>query len=67
MYGPSKVPGIYFYKTNNVKLNFNNSYNSSWCVDGEELKDRHVRYNVSTVNNVKILVPTKNIKKLFIK
>ena len=66
LYGPSKVPGIYFYKTNNAKIIFNDSYNSSWCVDGEELKERCVKYSINTVNNVKILIPTKNVKKLFV-
>lgn len=67
-YGPSKVPGIYFYKTNNLKLTINNTTSASWCVDGEELpKDEHNKYTIKTVNHVNILIPNKNINKLFLK
>lgn len=67
LYGPSQVPGIYFYKTNNVKITMNTPTSSSWCIDGEELKNKNNQYNIRTSNNVKILIPKKNVKKLFIK
>lgn len=66
LYGPSKVPGIYFYKTNNVKLTINTPTNKSWCIDGEKLEDDNAKqYSIKTENKVKVLMPTKNIKKLF--
>ena len=67
LYGPSSVPGIHFYKTNNLKITFNTYTSKSWCVDGEKLEDNNNHYQIRTDNNVKILIPTKNIKKLFIK
>ena len=66
LYDPSKVPGIYFYKTNNIKIKINNSDHKGWCVDGEELKKSlSNRYKIVTENHVKILIPTKNVSKLF--
>lgn len=66
MYDSSKVPGFYFYRTNNIKLKVNNAEEETWCIDGEKLeKNTNDKYNISIKNNVKILIPKKNIKKLF--
>ena len=66
LYDPSKVPGIYFYKTNNIKIKINNDDYKDWCIDGEELeKSVSNRYKIETENNVEILIPTKNVSKLF--
>ncbi len=68
LYGPSQVPGIYFYKTNNIKITINNPTSSTWCIDGEKLEQNpNNKYSISLVNNIKILIPNKNIKKLFLK
>ena len=50
MYDPSKVPGIYFYKTNNIKIKINNPENKTktWCIDGEKLEQSpNNKYNRS--------------------
>ena len=66
LYDPSKVPGIYFYKTNEIKLTINNAENKTWCVDGEKLeKSKNDTYHIQIQKEVKILVPRKNISKLF--
>ena len=68
MYDSSKVPGFYFYRTNKLKLKINNAEDETWCIDGEELeKTDNNTYDISIINSVKILVPKKNIKKLFLK
>lgn len=66
MYDYSKVPGFYFYKTNNLKIKINNAEDETWCVDGEKLaKNHNDKYNIHIANKVKILIPKKNTKKLF--
>ena len=66
MYDSAKVPGFYFYRTNNIKLKINNAEEETWCIDGEKLeKNTNDKYNISIINNVKILIPQKNINKLF--
>ena len=68
MYDPSKVPGIYFYKTNNIKIKINNPEIKprNWCIDGEKLESNSQhKYNIEITNNIKILIPKKNIAKLF--
>ena len=65
-YDPSKVPGIYFYKTNEIKLAINNAENKTWCIDGEKLeKNKQDTYHIKIQKNLKILVTKKNISKLF--
>lgn len=67
-YDTSKVPGFYFFKTNKIKMTINNPNEKNWCIDGEKL-DNHDKdtYEINTINKVKILIPKKNIKKLFLK
>lgn len=64
---PNNISGIEFYKTSRVKFDFEQYPKKAWCIDGEKL-DRATRiYEFKTVNDFKILMPKKNIKKLFIK
>lgn len=68
MYGPSQVPGIYFYRTNNIKLKINNTATKTFCIDGEKLEQNpEHEYKISMANNIKILIPKKNTNKLFLK
>lgn len=63
----TKVPGFYFYKTNSFKVHFNETPENSWSIDGEEFKHPSVTYEVKIKNDVKLLLPKKNIKALFLK
>lgn len=65
-YDATRVPGFSFYKTNNIKITFNTPLKKSWCIDGEELNQVDNSYEIKIKNNIKILMPTKNIDKLFI-
>ena len=67
LHDPSNVPGIYFYKTNNLKITINNPDNKDWCIDGERLtKNEKNKYDIKIAHNIEILIPKKNISKLFI-
>lgn len=65
-YDATRVPGFSFYKTNNIKITFNTPLKKSWCIDGEELNQVDNSYEIKIKNNIKILMPIKNIDKLFI-
>lgn len=62
----SCVSGIETYKTNNLKITFNNHF-KPWCLDGEKFECNDHEYEVNVKHKVKMLVPRKNINKLFIK
>lgn len=65
-YDATRVVGFNFHRTNNLKITFNTPLKKSWCIDGEELKSNSNSYEIKIRNNVKILMPVKNIDKLFI-
>lgn len=65
-YDASRVPGFYFYRTNELKLKFYNKGRECWGIDGEKLNDHGEKFEIKIINNVKIMVPLKNIRKLFI-
>lgn len=62
----SKVPGFKFYKTNKLDLEFSNIISKAWSIDGEEFPDKVLEYKIRIVRNVKVLIPKKNVDKLFI-
>ena len=64
---PNNISGLEFYKTNHVKFEFETYPKKAWCIDGEKLDRRTKTFEFNTVNNFEILMPNKNVKKLFIK
>ena len=66
MYDATRVPGFYFHKTDNLKIKFNTPLDKAWCIDGEELEPIDDSYEIKIQSNVEILMPTKNIDKLFV-
>ncbi len=66
LYDVEKVPGIYFYKTNNIKFKFAKVPKKNWCIDGEELENEGLIYDIRIDRNFKMMLPKKNISKLFL-
>lgn len=67
IYDASKIPGFYFYKTDNMKIKFNNTLKKPLCIDGESLDDMSGSYEIKIDHDVYVLMPSKNIDSLFIK
>ena len=66
LYDASKIPGFYFYKTDNIKIRFNNQLKKPLCIDGESFDDMSGSYNIKIDHNVYVLMPKKNINSLFV-
>lgn len=62
----TKVPGFYFYKTDSLKITFNEENVPAWSLDGEKFTDETNTFEIKIIRNVKLMIPTKNIKKLFL-
>ena len=62
----SYVNGVECYKTDNLKICFNDGI-KPWCLDGEKYDGKTTYYEINTDKKVKMLVPKKNVDKLFIK
>ena len=62
----TKVPGFYFYKTDNIKIKLKEPPRKDWCIDGEKLKSKEKKYEISIIKNIPMLLPTKELDKIFI-
>ncbi|MBE6159806.1 MAG: YegS/Rv2252/BmrU family lipid kinase [Lactobacillales bacterium] len=62
----TKAPGFSFYKTNKLTITINSDKEIPWSLDGEKFTSETNTYEIKIVRNVKVLLPLKNIKKLFI-
>lgn len=67
MYDVSKVPGIYSYKTDKLKIKFVDNPKKPWCIDGEKLDNIENKYEITIDNSLKMMIPRKNVDNLFIK
>lgn len=65
-YDASRIPGFYFYKTDNFKFKFNNPLKKPLCIDGESFNDMSGEYTVGIDKDVYVLMPKKNIDSLFV-
>ena len=65
--GIKNVPGIYFYETSEIEIKFKETIKNDWTIDGEKLKDEQKVYKFTINKDLKLLLPKKNLKKLFIK
>ena len=62
----SNVSGIEIYKAHEMKIVFKDK-NKPWCVDGEEFLDNKNEYFIGLKYDLKMLIPKKNIRHLFLK
>ncbi len=65
--GITNVPGIYCHTGNEIEITFKDSDKTYWTIDGEKLKDEVNHYKITINKDLKMLLPKKNISKLFIK
>ena len=59
------IPDITYYRTNNFEIEFKDKLKTSWCIDGEEYKEKTKKYVFNVSQEMKMLVPKENMKKLF--
>lgn len=62
----TKVPGFYFFKTDNLKISLKETPRKSFCIDGEMLKTKTKEYEIKIVKGIKMLLPNKELNKIFI-
>ena len=59
------ISGIEIYEVNHLKIEFLDKV-KSWCTDGEEFEGLNNVYEVDLENEIEMLIPNKNIEKLFL-
>lgn len=60
------IPNFIYYKTNNIKIIFEDAPKESWCLDGEEMKHKKKIFNFNISKDINVLLPKENIDKLFV-
>lgn len=63
--GITNVPGIYCHRTNSIKIKFKERPKLHWTIDGEKYKEDEKIINITINKEIKMLIPKKNINKLF--
>lgn len=59
------IPGITYYRTDNLEMEFIDPPKTSWCLDGEEYKTSSVQFNFDLKQCIKMQVPKKTINEIF--
>ena len=59
------IPGITYYRTDNLEIEFLNKPKTSWCIDGEEYRQKTKKFTFRVEQNMKMQVPKEKIKILF--
>lgn len=59
------MPGFKYYKTDNFSIKFKESPKASWCIDGDEYKHTSSAFTLKITKEVNMLIPSKNVNKLF--
>ena len=59
------ISGVEIYEVNNLKIEFLDKV-KPWCTDGEEFEGLSNIYEVDLENEIEMLIPNKNIEKLFL-
>lgn len=59
------IPGIEYYRTNNLEIEFYDKPKTSWCIDGEEYKSNNNKFTFRLEQNMKMQVPKETVEELF--
>ena len=65
--GITNVPGLYCYTSDKINIKFLENHKTFWTIDGEKLKDQSNNYEIKIDKSLYMLLPKKNIDKLFTK
>ncbi len=60
----NEIPGVTYFKTDNIKLEFD-EVPPSWCIDGDELEHNEKVFEIKINKDNTMLLPTKNLDRLF--
>ncbi len=64
--GVKDVPGCKYYSASEFEITFDHIPKHSWGLDGEEFKTDTDKYSFYVDKSTEILIPNKNVKKLFL-
>lgn len=63
----TQAKGFEFHRLSELEIEFDEIPKNAWCIDGEKLDADTKKFTIKMINDFKILMPKKNVKKLFSK
>ncbi len=63
----TQAPGVYYYRTDKLEIEFAQKIENNWCIDGEMFDKKSSKYTITIDKDLKIMMPSKNTDKLFTK
>ena len=64
--GIDHVQGFFYYKTDEIKMHFEDDKKIEWDIDGEKIDIKGPDITIKIDRETKLMIPKKNIKKLFV-
>ena len=64
---PADVKNVIAFRTNNIKIKFKEKLKKNWCIDGERLEVNPLTFEIKNTQTIRLLIPKKNVNKLFTK
>lgn len=59
------VPGVTYYRTDNLEIEFKDKPKVSWCIDGEEYPITTKKFIFKVDKHTEMMLPKRNVIKLF--
>ena len=64
--GIDHVQGFFHYKTDEIKMHFEDDKKVEWDIDGEKIDIKGPDITIKIDRETELMIPKKNIKKLFV-
>ncbi len=62
----TKIPGVYFFRTDNLTIKLKETPKKCWCIDGEKYKSKEKKFEIGIIKDVKMLLPIKELSRIFV-
>jgi len=62
----TKLPGVYFFRTDHLKITLKEVPRKNWCLDGEKYKKNETSFDITINKEIKMLLPKTEIENIFI-
>lgn len=62
----TKIPGVYFLKTDKLNITLKEYPKKNWCLDGEKYNKKEKSFDVTINKEIKMLLPTSELKNIFV-
>lgn len=62
----TKLPGVYFFRTDHLRIKLKEYPNKNWCLDGEQYKKKEKVFDITINKETEMLIPKREISNIFV-